>query len=198
MIAPGMLSKPQFSAALSTSSPSTPTPPRQVIKCIPILLLVWFLNVRPILAQSPDLKGFAQWVEPGPPSLPGSVALQGARPPRHAARTQFGETKPPWLGLRCRGRIPKRREAIAGSRATEDGAYWLPGLSRHCSQVACQSAFPARKRRLTGKTAVCCSGWQSLKPICTSPRRQKTLCSFFGGVLSEREFLKSHLSGPSS
>lgn len=87
--------------------------------------------------------------------------------------------KGPWLRLRCRGRIPKRRVAVAGPKATEDGACWLPGLGRHCRLVACQSAFPARKHLLTGKTAVCCSGWQSLKPICTSPRRQKTLCSFF-------------------
>lgn len=104
-----------------------------------------------------------------------------------AGSTLFGETKAPGWGCSVEGRFQsaKRQLQAPGQQRR------LLGLGRHCCLVACQTEFPARKRLLTGKTTVCCSGWQSLKPICTSPGQQKILCSFFfffGGVLLEQEF----------
>lgn len=76
----------------------------------------------------------------------------------------------------------------------KDRACWLPGSSGHCpvchhDRAAYLSGFPARKHLFTGKTAtVCCSGWQSLKPIFTSPRQQKSLCSFWGAFCQNMSF----------
>lgn len=203
-------------AFLQVSPPPAPLPPqirpapppqqKRAFKCVPILLWVWFLKVDPVLTRSPDASGWAGRAGPGPPPPPG--------PKRGGGR--LGRTVP-W----CRAR------AVRGGGRGEEGGSRGPGTRGGCGPgctggrctaplgrteaVASRAAGTALRRRRPLSVRLprqeMSSYWKDSRCLLPrvvesetnsrSPGRQKTLCSSWGGVLSERAFEKSHLSGPS-
>lgn len=106
-----------------TSAPSAPTPPPplpQVIRCVPILLLVWFLNVGAVLARSPHPRGSAGWVEPGPPHRR-SADPEWGQDPRARRPHAGGETKASGWGRGARGGSQRGERRLQAPRTEPVG-----------------------------------------------------------------------------